>query len=298
LSAGSSKETHVRLGLIGDNILASKAPVLHRLAGDLSGLDITYETLIPRKLGMSFDETFEYCRANGYRGVNVTYPYKEVVTAKVTIDDPFVRGIGAANTVIFEADGPKGFNTDYSGFISGFRNVMAEEPAGRVLMIGAGGVGKAIAFALLKLGLEGLVILDLDMAKAEALADGLRRTAPGIDISVATDAAMAAEGADGLINCTPVGMMGGMTGHEGTPLAAKYMQGAKWAFDAVYTPVDTRFLADAAAEGLVAISGYELFFYQGVDAWRFFVGTPLDLGELRRLLIEADAASGHKPVPR
>lgn len=284
----------IRLGLIGDNIARSRAPLLHRLAGGLSGLDVTYDLLIPRELGKTFDETFDYCRANGYRGINVTYPYKEAVTARVAIDDPLVRGIGAVNTVIFEAGGAKGFNTDYSGFIAGFRKALPDDPAGRVLMIGAGGVGKAIAFALLKLGLQRLTIFDLDAARAEALAQSLRRAAPDIEIAVARDAAGGARNVDGLINCTPVGM----DGYEGTPLPRDHMGGAKWAFDAVYTPIDTQFLTDAADAGLAVISGYELFFYQGVDAWDYFAGTPLDHEELRRLLIEADGASGQAPAPR
>ena len=67
------------------------------------------------------------------------------------------------------------------------------------------------------------------------------------------------------------------------------MAGASWAFDAVYTPVDTRFMQDAAAEGLTAISGYELFFHQGVDAWDIFVGRTLSHDDLRRALA-AEAA--------
>ena len=93
--------TDIVLGLIGDNIAASQAPRLHRLAGELAGADVRYDRLIPRELGKDFDEVFEGCAASGYRGVNVTYPYKERAAAKVRIDDPLVRAIGAVNTVIF-----------------------------------------------------------------------------------------------------------------------------------------------------------------------------------------------------
>ena len=93
-----------------------------------------------------------------------------------------------------------------------------------------------------------------------------------------------AAGASGLVNCTPVGMVG----YDGTPLPRSLMAGASWAFDAVYTPVDTRFLQDAAAGGLTCISGYELFFYQGVDAWRIFSGRPVDEARLRAALAAPD----------
>lgn len=275
----------IQLGLIGDNILRSRAPLLHTLAGRQAGLTVKYDRLIPRDLNLDFHTTFDRCQALGYRGVNITYPYKELAAAKVRIEDPLVRRIGAVNTVVFSPDGPLGYNTDHSGFQAAWRGVMGAKTPGIACIIGAGGVGKAIAFGLLTLGTREIRLLDHDRAKAEALAHALRRAAPDTPIRVCADAGAAADGADGLINCTPVGMVG----HDGTPLPRALMAGASWAFDAVYTPVDTRFMQDAAAEGLTAISGYELFFHQGVDAWDIFVGRTLSLDDLRRALA-AEAA--------
>ena len=82
------------LGLIGDNIAASRAPLLHRLAGAQSGLAVRYDRLVPAELGMDFEAVFARCRDAGYRGINVTYPYKERVTALVGIPDPLVRAMG------------------------------------------------------------------------------------------------------------------------------------------------------------------------------------------------------------
>ena len=278
----------LQLGLIGDNIARSRAPLLHCLAGRLAGLAVDYKRLVPRELGLSFDDTFAGCPAAGYRGINITYPYKEQAARRVEIKDPLVRAMGAVNTVIFEAGGAKGYNTDYSGFIAAYRSVRGEQPAGRVCMIGAGGVGKAIAFALLKLGLAALTIVDLDPAKAADLAARLHRAAPELPISLAGDATSGADGAEGIVNCTPVGMVG----HDGTPLARDRMRGAAWAFDAIYTPLVTQFLAEAEAEGLTVIGGYELFFHQGVDAWQIFAGRPVEPAALRRLLAEAGAGPG------
>lgn len=277
--------THLKLGLIGDNIAQSKAPILHGIAGRLANLTISYERLVPRELGISFDETIAGCAANGFRGLNITYPYKEVAARRVEIDDPVVRAMGAINTVVFERSGPTGFNTDYSGMIAAYRGVRGDRAAGRVCMIGAGGVGKAIAFALLKLGLEALWIVDQDRTKAEDLAERLSAVAPGLPVSVVEETAAIAAQADGLINCTPVGMVG----HEGTPLPRAQMRHGQWAFDAVYTPIETQFIADALAEGLTVISGYELFFHQGVDAWQLFAGHPVDTGQLRHLLTESES---------
>lgn len=271
----------IRLGLIGDNIAASRSPKLHRLAGRQNGRSVSYDSLIPRDLGQDFDDLFAACAAGGYRGVNVTYPYKERAAGKVQIDDPLVRAIGAVNTVVFGPGGAKGFNTDYSGFVAAYRGLRGSRAPGITCMIGAGGVGKAVAFGLVALGAVEIRIADRDAAKAEALAEALVAASPGLRVQTGTDAAALAAGAEGLINCTPVGMVG----HEGTPLPRAAMKGAGWAFDAVYTPVETQFLRDAEAEGLTIISGYELFFGQGVDAWAIFTGLPLDHGRLRAALL-------------
>jgi shikimate dehydrogenase len=275
----------VKLGLIGDNIIQSKSPRLHRTAGQLTGLDVTYDRLIPKDMGLSFDEVFELARASGFRGINITYPYKEVVTSKVTVSDLLLRGIGAVNTVVFDSDGPKGFNTDYTGFMNAYRSVRGTEQPGVVCLIGTGGVGKAVAFGLIGLGAQAIHCVDLDPAKAASIADTLVALGSQTRIEVFGDAVAAVDGADGIINCTPLGMVG----IGGSPLPDDAMQGAAWVFDAVYTPVDTQFLQDAQRAGLTVISGYELFFGQGVDAWKIFTGIEIDHAALRI------AIQGHLP---
>ena len=271
----------LKLGLIGDNIARSQSPLLHRLAGAQNGMVVQYDRLIPKDMGEDFDTVLDLCAGRGYRGINVTYPYKERAARKVTIPDPQVQAIGAVNTVLFAADGPQGFNTDYSGFIAGYRNGRGAAP-GISCLIGTGGVGRALAFGLLTLGADEIRLVDRDTTKAEGLARDLR--AAGATVTVFDQAEEAADGASGLLNGTPVGMVG----HGGTPLSAEAMAGATWAFDAVYTPVDTQFLTDAAAAGLEVISGHELFFYQGVHAWAHFAGKPLDEAALRRSLREQE----------
>ncbi|WP_340116761.1 shikimate dehydrogenase [Pelagibius sp. 7325] len=275
----------LKLGLIGDNIAHSKAPLLHSLAGQLAGIAVSYERLVPREIGLGFDDLFARCEADGYRGLNITYPYKEKAARRVRVEDPLVRAMGAINTVIFEPDGAHGFNTDYSGFIAAYRQVRGTDGAGRVGLFGAGGVGKAVAFGLLKLGVQALCIVDLDRAKAADLEARLGAAAPGLPVTLADSVEGLPDRIDGVINCTPVGMVG----YGGTPLPRARMGGPGWAFDAVYTPLDTQFLTEAAAEGRTIISGYELFFHQGVDAWRLFADCPVDPTQLRRLLGESGA---------
>ena len=198
----------IKLGLIGDNITRSKSPKLHRTAGQLAGLEVTYDRLIPKDLNLTFDQTFEQARNAGFRGINVTYPYKEQFTAKVTVSNPLVRAIGAVNTVVFDPEGPQGYNTDYSGFMSAYRLILGDTEPGVACLIGTGGVGKAVAFGLLGLKATTIRCVDLDPVKAEALATALRDVGSDTKIEIATDPVEAAKTADGIINCTPLGMVG------------------------------------------------------------------------------------------
>lgn len=277
----------VRLGLIGDNIRRSKSPLLHRLAGRLCGLEVTYESLIPADLDLDFDAVFERCRSEGFAGINITYPYKETVFSRLVVDDPRVRAIGACNTVLFREDGSYGLNTDYTGFIAAIRGGLQGAAPGTVAMAGAGGVGKAVAFGLADLEADELRIFDMDPNKAEALASSLRAANSSMKVAVASTIEEAVGGSDGLVNCTPLGM----NGIAGTAIPRQLIPGRRWAFDAVYTPVDTEFLLDARAEGVTTISGYELFFHQGVDAFRAFVGRDVDPDALRAALLSEAAGS-------
>lgn len=273
----------LKLGLIGGNIRASRAPALHRIAGRLAGLEVSYDLLIPAEMGLEFEAVLERCWAEGYRGVNITYPYKERAAALVRVEEP-IRRLGAVNTVVFEPEGMRGFNTDYTGFVAGFRARYCARGPGVVALIGTGGVGRAIAFALASLGASELRLLDRDAAKTAALAAALAGPG-GPRLTACTTVAEALEVADGVVNGTPVGMVG----NEGTPVTAALWPGRAWAFDAVYTPVETQFKTEAEAAGVDVLSGYELFFHQGVDAFEIFAGRPVaDLERLRAELLTRD----------
>src|SRR5687767_12634939 len=141
----------IRLGLIGDNIAASRAPDLHHAAARLCGIDVSYERLVPRELGLSLDAVVDRARNDGMRGLNITYPYKEQILPRVTIEDEAVRAIGACNTVLFGKPA-LGMNTDYTGFIAAYRGRFGKASPGIVAIAGCGGAGKAVGFALASLG--------------------------------------------------------------------------------------------------------------------------------------------------
>jgi shikimate dehydrogenase len=270
----------LKLGLIGDNIAASRAPDLHRIAGRLNNMDVQYDRLIPKELNQTFDQIFESCPDNGYQALNITYPYKEYVIPKVEIDDPMVRAIAAVNTVVFDGTSSKAYNTDYTGFIAAYEQVRAGLNPGVCCLVGTGGVGRALAFGLVKLGADEIRLFDRDIAKAQLLADDLNALRNQSVVIVFDDLHIAAADCDGLLNGTPMGMVG----YPGTAFERKATAQAAWVFDAVYTPIETNFLQDAKTAGAQIISGYELFFYQGVHAWRHFSGLDVDIKQLRAAL--------------
>lgn len=273
----------IRLGLIGGNIDASQSPALHVAAGRLCGLDVSYDLLTPARLDKSFDEVFDDCVRDGFRGLNITYPFKEKVMERVLIEDRVQAAIGSCNTVVFGAGGHRGANTDFTGFLTAFRTTFGTASAGHVAIAGAGGVGKAIAFALGALGAGSLSIFDTDIAKAEALKLALKESCEALPVRVVETIAEAMADAEGLVNCTPLGM----DNLGGSAFPAEAIASQLWALDAVYTPVETSFILAARKAGLAVMTGYELFLHQGIDAFRIFTGEAVDAGRLREALLRS-----------
>lgn len=268
----------IQLGLVGENISQSRAGRLHEHLGRLCGLDVTYTRFDSEGI-QGFDPVavLQDCMDTGFRGLNVTHPFKTVVAAAIPNLRPRARRVGSVNTVVFVDNLWMGANTDYSGFIQGYRHTFGSMEAGRVLILGAGGVSRAIAFALEELGASELLIHDIEAGRATALAavlaeSGFRaRTVPAETlIAVASEV-------DGLVNATPVGMFK----HPGIPVADSAIGTQRWAFDAVYTPLRTQFLERCEAAGVPAMTGFELFLFQGLDAFRCFTGITVEQDEVR-----------------
>ncbi|MFD2173856.1 shikimate dehydrogenase family protein [Rhodobacter lacus] len=257
----------LRLGLIGGNITATRSPALHVTCGLSLRCNVTYDLIIPEERGKGFAAVLADCAALGFDGVNVTYPHKEEAAALVPAGDPVVAAMGAANTIKFTPSGPRAFNTDHSGFKAAYHAAFGAVLPGRVLVLGTGGVGRAVAFGLADLHARELVLVDHDPAKVESLAAALACHAPLLKV-VAGDAGTPADlaGFDGVVNCTPLGMVG----RPGSALPEGVTGAPRWAFDAVYTPLETPFRAQVTALGAQFLSGYELYFHQGINAFEIF----------------------------
>ena len=264
----------LQLGLIGISISKSRSPALHEMLGELNGIETSYIMHDPENPApQAFRDTLQTLIASGYRGTNVTYPFKQLAVESAVTCNAAVQRVGSSNTLVLnEEGGIQAFNTDYTGFVRAFRSRLGDMPAGRVLLLGAGGVGRAVAFALFEVGATELSIFDLNSEGAASLAQSLQDQGFNARAISKDELAECAQAAQGLVNCTPVGH------HKtpGIPLAPELFGQQQWAFDAVYTPVETEFLLAAQAAGLQIVSGFDLFIYQGIDAFEIFSGIQVD----------------------
>ena len=195
------------------------------------------------------------------------------------------KKLGAFNTICFDGDILSGFNTDFTGFLKSYQNIRGNQPAGNVLLIGAGGVGRSVAFALLELGVSKIWLFDKNPERACQLSDALNRQKHDIARKITGKiTGDLPEKVNGIVNCSPAGMYG----YDSLPLSQSgFPAYFDWAFDAVYQPVETSFKKLATARQAEFISGFDLFFWQGVDAFRIFTGQEIkDAASLRLTLFE------------
>ena len=245
-------------GLIGNPVGHSLSPSMHDAAYDALGIDARYVTFEPDPDDLA--TAIEGADALGVRGLNVTIPFKRDVLAHVEPDDLTAR-IGAVNTIDF-AGRPTGHNTDAVGAIRALREHDVDLEGAQAVVVGAGGAGRAIAFGLADAGAT-VEIANRTVSTADALAGEVPgATAHGLDVleSVLTEATL-------LVNATSVGM-----DEDETPVPAEALHGDLTVMDAVYSPLETRLLREAAASGATTVDGAWMLLYQGVAAFERWTG--------------------------
>ena len=269
----------LKLGLIGKGISRSQSARLHVLLGRMCGMDVSYDYLDSDQIeGFDLIKQLTTCSEKGYAGVNVTHPYKTSARKLITPRKRLPAALGAVNTVVFREDGWRGDNTDFVGFMRGYKKQFGDAKPGTVLQLGAGGVGLATAFGLRGLGADKILVHDKDITRGEELVATLTAADAQAEFVSAENLSDAVRSADGLINCTPIGM----NQYPGCPFDVDLLGGQKWAFDAVYTPVETAFLRTATKSGIEVMTGFELFFFQGIEAFEVFSGAEIDADAARQ----------------
>lgn len=279
---GPVEETQIRVGLLGRGIGASLTPIMHEREGRRLGLDYRYDLidfdaldLDDADLGLVLDAV----GAVGFRGVNVTFPFKQAIVPLLDDLSASAEAVGAVNTLVFRGQRRHGHNTDCFGFAESMRRGLGVVDMHSVVQVGAGGAGGAVAHALAELGVEHLAIVDVDEGRAGQLA---------ARISSATTAAVTGHGpealggllpnAAGLVNATPVGM----EKLPGMPVDATLLSANHWVADIIYFPRETELLRQAKARGCKVLPGGGMAVFQAVRAFELFSGLRPDSAEMAR----------------
>lgn len=263
------------LGLIGEGIQASRSPAMHENEGRAQGLRCLYQLIDLNERGMGVEalpSLLEAAELSGFAGCNITHPCKQAVIPHLDALSEDAAAIGAVNTVLFKDGKRIGHNTDWYGFAEGFRRGLPGVPMRRVVQLGAGGAGAAVAHAALMLGSQRLALYDADPARAAALAERLNGHFGAGRAVVVDNLEQEMAGADGLIHATPVGMMG----HPGMPLPAEFLRPELWVAEVVYFPLETELLKQARALGCRTQHGGHMAVFQAAEAFRLFTGIQPD----------------------
>jgi shikimate dehydrogenase len=262
-------------GLIGAGIQSSRTPALHEREAAEHGLRLVYKLIDLDRLALGAEALPDLLTAAermGFSGLNITHPCKQAVIPLLTELSADARALGAVNTVLLQEGRRIGHNTDWWGFAESFRRGLPDAARQRVVQLGAGGAGAAVAHAALALGVEQLTLFDLEPARADQLAGSLRLRFPGRSIIAGGDLTESMAGAEGLIHATPTGM----ASHPGMPLPAALLRPAPWVAEIVYFPLETELLRAARAVGCRTLDGGGMAVFQAVEAFRLFTGISPD----------------------
>ncbi|WP_123538198.1 shikimate dehydrogenase [Halosimplex salinum] len=253
-------------GIIGNPVEHSLSPPMHQAAFDELGIDATFVTFEAEE--DRIEDAFRGAEALGIDGLTVTLPFKHDAFEFVE-PTKSVRRVGAVNTIDFTDDGPVGYNTDMTGTLSAFEHHDVALDGTSAVVVGAGGAARALAFGFEEAGAD-VAVVNRTESKAHDLADEVPR-ASGHGLDELPD--LMAD-ADVVANATSVGLES-----DESVAPADAWHGDCVAFDAVYKPLETRFLADAAAAGAQTIDGAWMLLFQGVDAFEMWTGedAPVDV---------------------
>lgn len=265
----------VLAGLIGSGIQSSRTPSMHEHEGDAQGIRYLYRLIDLDALGLeasALPELLTAAERMGFTGLNVTFPCKQAIIPLLDELSEEALGIGAVNTVVLKAGKRIGHNTDCLGFAEGFRQGLPDVSRERVVQMGAGGAGAAVAHALLREGVAELTVFDVDKDKAHALVDNLKAIFGLNRACVGTDLTAAMQATQGLVNTTPVGM----AKLPGMPLPAELLRPEVWVAEIIYFPLETELLKHAREIGCQTLDGSRMAVFQAVKAFELFTGQHAD----------------------
>jgi shikimate dehydrogenase len=264
---------------------------MHEREGDLQGLRYLYRPIDLHELDLpaaAIGDLLLSASRMGYNGLNITHPCKQLVLQHLDEVTPDAEKLGAVNTVVIQDGRFIGHNTDFSGFAAALAAGLPNARLDRVVQLGAGGAGSAVAYALLTAGVQTLDLVDMDPARGAERAAELAGFFPDRTITARTTAELPQlmPLADGLVHCTPVGM----AAHPGLPLDISLVESRHWVADIVYRPIETELVREARAKGCEVLDGGRMAVGQAADAFRIFTGLDADAERMRTHFLELIAA--------
>ncbi|NJE47463.1 shikimate dehydrogenase [Thermococcus sp. GR7] len=266
----------VLYGLIGRPVSHSLSPAMHNALFRLYGMNAVYLAFEVSDL----EGAIKGIRALGIRGLNVTMPHKETVVGHLDGLSSEAEALNSVNTVVNRGGELIGHNTDGVGTRKALER-FTKLKGRRVLIIGAGGAGKAIAHELSKVA--SVVVLNRTPERAKTLERF------GIEVGRLERSRLEAEirNADVLINATPVGM-----NEERSIVPPELLPEGAVVMDAVYTPPKTLLLREAEARGCLTVDGLWMLVYQGAESFRLWTGVSPDVDFMRRVALEGLSKRG------
>ncbi|POA29756.1 MULTISPECIES: shikimate dehydrogenase [Pseudomonas] len=283
-----SQNNTVLAGLIGAGIQASRTPALHEREGDAQGLRYLYRLIDLDQLKLdsgALPDLLMSAERMNFTGLNITFPCKQAIIPLLDELSPEARGIGAVNTVVLKDGKRIGHNTDCLGFAEGFRRGLKDAARECVVQMGAGGAGAAVAHALLSEGVQQLSIFDVDVSRAQSLANNLNQHFGSGRACAGSDLPSALAQADGLVNTTPMGM----AKLPGMPVPVELLRAELWVAEIVYFPLETELLRNARALGCRTLDGGNMAVFQAVKAFELFSGVAPDA---QRMLAHFQSMNG------
>jgi shikimate dehydrogenase len=264
----------MKAALIGSSISESLTPDMHMAEAKAQGFAYTYlrfDTAVAPFCDKPLSVLLDMAEADGFAGVNVTHPFKRDAVALVDELSDAAQLLGAVNTILFRDGRRIGHNTDYVGFRSALRNELTGGQVQKVLLLGAGGAGRATAMALIDQGCQTLCLFDQSQAATEELAKRLEEARSRVSIRCVSDLAhFDFKSLDGVVNATPMGMVG----HPGKALDPQGLGPNCWVADIVYFPRKTEFLSAAEARQLRTMDGSGMAIFQAAAAFHLITGKP------------------------
>jgi shikimate dehydrogenase len=280
MRAESANRTYLA-GLVGAGIQHSSSPSMHMDEGQSLGLQISYELLdldLMAGGAAGLASVLDHAEQRGFTGLNVTYPSKQAVIPLLHELSPEAQALHSVNTVLFRSGRRIGHNTDWWGFAESFRREMSDVNPRRAVLVGAGGPGAAVGYAMLKSGTQELSVHDMDRSRAVALAERMSALFADRQVTVCDDVAAALATADGLVHATPTGMQK----YPGIPVPAESLRPPLWVAEIVYVPLLTELLRTARQHGCRTLDGDGMAVFQGAMAFKLFFGMNPDVARMQR----------------